>query len=146
MGAKERNERYDIPPEGALILVHGRVHEVPETWEGTGPRIGEKGGCYPRHDSGDGTAPTKHVWDEDAPWRPATGQPWDEDRTTPAERGAADQNARPGGLGGRGAGPRGERPHESRTVERLAAAIAGTFDPYPAEYPPRPQGPPPERG
>lgn len=38
---KERNERYDIPEEGALILIHGRVHEVTETWEGTGPRMEE---------------------------------------------------------------------------------------------------------
>lgn len=36
MRAKERNERYDNPPEGALILIHGRVHEVTKTWEGTG--------------------------------------------------------------------------------------------------------------
>jgi hypothetical protein len=142
MGAKERNERYDVPPKGALILVHGRVHEVTETWEGTGPRIGEKGGCYTRHDPGDGTAPTKHVWDEGVPWRPATGQPWDEDRTTPAERALrirtlahhADREALQAVLEA-GALALVESGHESRTVERLAAAITGTFDPYPAEYP-----------
>jgi hypothetical protein len=141
MGAKERNERYDIPEEGALILIHGRVHEVTETWEGTGPRIGEKAGYYTRHDPGDGTGPTKHVHDEGAPWRPATGQPWDEDRTTPAERALridslvhhADREAvqtvlEAGAVALVGIG------HESAEVERLAAAIAGTFDPYPPEY------------
>jgi hypothetical protein len=141
MAAKERNERHDIPPEGALILIHGRVHEVTETWEGTGPRIGEKGGCFTRHDPGDGTAPSKHVWDEGVPWRPATGQPWDEDRTTPAERALrirtlalhADREALQTVLEA-GALALVDSGHESRTVERLAAAIAGTFDPYPAEY------------
>jgi hypothetical protein len=141
MGAKERDERYDVPPEGALVLVHGRVHEVIEIWEGTGPRIGEKGGCRTRHDPGDGTAPTKHIWDEGAPWRPATGQPWDEDRTTPAERALrirtlahhADREALQAVLEA-GALALVATGHESRTVERLAAAIAGTFDPYPPEY------------
>jgi hypothetical protein len=140
MGAKERNERYDVPPKGALILINGRVHEVTETWEGTGPRIGEKAGYYTRHDPGDGTAPTKHVHDEGAPWRPATGQPWDEDRTTPSERALridalahhADREAlqavlEAGAVALVGSG------HESAAVERLAAAIAGTFDPYPPE-------------
>ena len=139
---KERNEGYDVPEEGALILVHGRVHEVTDTWEGTGPRIGEKGGCHTRHDAGDGTAPTKHIWDEGVPWRPATGQPWDEDRTTPAERALrirtlahhADREALQAVLEA-GALALVATGHESRTVERLAAAIAGTFDPYPAEYP-----------
>jgi hypothetical protein len=138
---KERDERYDVPPEGALILVHGRVHEVTNTWEGTGPRIGEKGGCHTRHDPGDGTAPTKHIWDEGVPWRPATGQPWDENRTTPAERALrirtlahhADREALQAVLEA-GALALVATGHESRTVERLAAAIAGTFDPYPPEY------------
>jgi len=141
MDAKERDERYDVPPKGALILVHGRVHEVTETWRGTGPRIGEKGGCHTRHDPGDGTAPTKHIWDEGVPWRPATGQPWDEDRTTPAERALrirtlalhADREALQTVLEA-GALALVVTGHESRTVERLAAAIAGTFDPYPPEY------------
>ena len=142
MGAKERDERHDVPPEGALVLVHGRVHEVTDTWEGTGPRIGEKGGCHTRHDPGDGTAPTKHIWDEGVPWRPATGQPLDEDRTTPAERALrvrtlahhADREALQTVLEA-GALALVATGHESRSVERLAAAIAGTFDPYPAEYP-----------
>src|SRR4051812_38726159 len=141
MGAKERNERYDIPPDGALILIHGRVHEVTETWEGTGPRIGEKAGYYTRHDPGDGTAPTKHVHDEGTPWRPATGEPLDENRTTPPERALrirtlalhADREALQSVLEA-GALALVESGHESRTVERLAAAIAGTFDPYPPEY------------
>jgi hypothetical protein len=141
MGAKERNERTDIPPEGALILIHGRVHEVTETWEGTGPRIGEKAGYYTRHDPGDGTGPTKHVHDEGAPWRPATGQPWDEDRTTPAERALridtlahhADREVLQAVLEA-GAVTLVGSGHESREIERLAAAIAGTFDPYPPEY------------
>jgi len=136
MAAKERNERYDVPPEGALILVHGRVHEVTGTWEGTGPRIGEKAGYYTRHDPGDGTAPTKHVHDEGAPWRPATGQPWDEDRTTPAERRLridalahhADREALQAVLEA-GAVALVETGHESAAVVRLAAAIAGTLDP-----------------
>ncbi|HWC47972.1 MAG TPA: hypothetical protein VG448_03745 [Solirubrobacterales bacterium] len=140
MAAKERKERYDIPPQGALILIHGRVHEVTETWEGTGPRIGEKAGYYTRHDPGDGSGPTKHVHDEGAPWRPATGQAWDEDRTTSPERALrirtlahhADREAlqtvlEAGAVALVGSG------HESASVERLAAAIAGTFDPYPPE-------------
>ena len=138
---KERNERFDVPEEGALILVHGRVHEVTETWEGTGPRIGEKGGCYTRHDPGDGTAPTKHVWDEGSPWRPAIGQPWDKDRTTPVERALridalahhADRKAVQAVLEA-GALALVESGHESGAVERLAAAIAGTFDLYPPEF------------
>lgn len=141
MAAKERNERHDIPPQGALILIHGRVHEVTETWEGTGTGIGEKAGYYSRHDPGDGTAPTKHVHDEVTPWRPATGQPWDEDRTTPAERALrvrtlahhADREALQAVLEA-GALALVATGHDSRTVERLAAAIAGTFDPYPPEY------------
>ncbi len=141
MAAKERNERYDIPPQGALILIHGRVHEVTETWEGTGPRIGEKAGYYTRHDPADGTGPTKHVHEEGAPWRPAIGQPWDEDRTTPAERAlrihalahhagreALQAVLEAGAVALVGSG------HESPEVERLAAAIAGSFDPYPPEY------------
>ncbi|HET8956333.1 MAG TPA: hypothetical protein VFN18_11815 [Solirubrobacterales bacterium] len=144
MAAKERNERHDIPPKGALILMHGRVHEVTETWEGTGTGIGEKAGYYTRHDPGDGTAPTKHVHDEGTPWRPAAGQPWDEDRTTPAERALrirtlahhADREALQAVLeaGALALVASGHGGHDSRTVERLAAAIAGTFDPYPAEY------------
>lgn len=141
MAPKERNERYDIPPEGALILINGRVHEVTETWEGTGPRIGEKAGYYTRHDPGDGTGSTKHVHDEGAPWRPATGEPWDEDRTTPAERAlriealayhagreAMQAVLEAGAVALVGTG------HPSEAVERLAAAIAGTFDPYPPEF------------
>lgn len=137
---KERNERFDVPEEGALILVHGRVHEVTETWEGTGPRVGEKAGYYTRHDPGDGTGPTKHVHEEGDPWRPATGQPWKEERTTPAERALridalaqhADREAVQAVLEA-GAIALVESGHESRTVERLAAAIAGTFDLYPPE-------------
>ncbi|HSC20480.1 MAG TPA: hypothetical protein VLC07_02015 [Solirubrobacterales bacterium] len=141
MADKQRKERYDIPEEGALILIHGRVHEVTETWEGTGPRIGEKAGYYTCHDPGDGSGPTKHVHDEGAPWRPATGQPWDEERTTPAERALridtlahhADRDAHRAVLEA-GAIALVETGHESVAVERLAAAIAGTFDPYPPEY------------
>lgn len=66
----------------------------------------------------------------------------DEDRTTPAERALrirtlthhADREALQTVLEA-GALALVERGHESRTVEGLAAAIAGTFDPYPAEYP-----------
>jgi hypothetical protein len=138
---KERNERYDVPDEGALILIHGRVHEVTETWEGTGPRIGEKAGYFTRHDPGDGTAPTKHVHDEGSPWRPATGEPWDEDRTTAAERALridalahhADREAVQAVLEA-GALALVEGGHESRAAARLAAAIVGTFDPYPPEF------------
>jgi hypothetical protein len=141
MEAKERNERYDIPPEGALILVRGRVHEVTEAWEAAGTGIGERGGWHTRHDPGDGSAPSKHVFDAGRPWRPAIGQPWDEDRTTPDERALriltlahhADREALQvlleiGAVALVGSG------HESPAVERVAAAIAGTFDPNPPNY------------
>jgi hypothetical protein len=141
MEVKKRKERYDLPPKGALILVLGRVHEVTETWEGTGPRVDERGGCYTRQDPGDGTPPTKHVFKEGVPWRPVIGESWDQDRTTPVERALridalahhADRDALQTVLEA-GALALTKTGHESRTVERLAAALVGTFDPYPPEY------------
>lgn len=47
-------ERGDIPVQGLLIFINGRVHEVTKAWEGTGPRIGEKCDYYTCHDPGDG--------------------------------------------------------------------------------------------
>lgn len=71
----------------------------------------------------------------------AGDRPRGEDRTTPTERALrirtlahhADREALQAVLEA-GALALVESGHESRTVERLAAAIAGTFDPYPAEY------------
>jgi hypothetical protein len=141
MAAKERDERYDIPPDGARILIYGRVHEVTGVEDPTGRGLGEKGGAHTRHEPGDGSGPTRHFWDAGTPWRPATGQPWDEDRTTPAERALridalahhADRDALQAVLEA-GAVALVASGHESAEVERLAAAIAGTFDPYPPEY------------
>jgi hypothetical protein len=141
MTGKERNERDDIPAEGALILIHGRVHEVTKAWEATGTGLGERGGWYTRHDPGDGSAPSKHVYDAGRPWRPATSQPWDKERTTPAERALriqtlahhADRDALQAVLEA-GALALVESGHESPAVERLAAAIAGTFDTHPPEF------------